>query len=1223
MLQRAASNAYSWWRASHIRTRQSKWLDSNLEEMESTVKNMLKLIEPDADSFAKRAELYFKRRPELISFVEDAYRAYRALAERYDHISGELHKANHIIATSFPERVQYAMLEDDDSMPKAITPINPSKINKRTVEGLTNKKKEKKSSKKKPKKKGASSPIDEETAREEINKLQKGILVLQTEKEFIKSSYESGIAKYWDIEKQIMEMHEEVCRLQEEFNTSAVIEDNDARVLMTQTVLKSCEDTIVKLQEQRKKALEEAKVESDRTKTAKEKLKALSDESCQTEMKNSELPKENTEMSFAAENVEEEVYSLQKTRTELQSICEKIKGHFEMNPESSVIEIAEKIEELANKVITMELTVSSQTVQIKSLNAENDEFEKCIESLEKEKPTLSNDAGELSKRLKEAGDELCRVQAIEKIVQNEETNFRKNFSETWHDLNVISEMLQSHPSQNSACIGDASTEEEISIDTDSQQECKDKEVTEIHENKEIASKNEEDPTKKIALGEKESSQVDLNLHIISNGESILDAAEGTIKLQQLIQSGLEGKEKILLAEYTSILQNYNDTKRKLSEVEKKNEDYLQETKALVGELKNDIAMKDEEIRLLRQPMKSVKESSRELGELKNDDTERKLSEVEKKNEEYLQEAKALVGELGELKNDIAMKDEEIRLLREPMKSVKESSRELGELKNDDTKRKLSEVEKKNEEYLQETKALVGELGELKNDIAMKDEEIRLLREPMKSVKESSRELGELKNDDTKRNLSEVEKKNEEYLQETKALVGELGELKNDIAMKDEEIRLLREPMKSVKESSRELGELKNDDTKRKLSEVEKKNEEYLQETKALVGELGELKNDIAMKDEEIRLLRQPMESVKESSTELGKLKNDIAMKDEEIRLLRQPMESVKESSTDTREAPVEPQKSRKKKLERASNSAMAAPVEPQRKKLERASNSAMAAWKSDAQDSKMVEDLDTKPAKRNSSVEKKDAECTLAEGTRTDQPKSISPLEEKFRREIDTLLDERLEFWLKFSTSFHQVQEFKDKYEDLQADISKLKDNKSQECTDSVCEQAGKPESAEITKSLRELKTELHVWLEQGALLKEDLQNRFSSLCDMQEEIASVLNTDSESGEMLFTPYEVAIFQGEVRNMKMDNNKVANELQAGLDQVMGLHAEIEGQLSTIYTSFGSWASKGLANDCYEVSPGKTNVPLRDFLFGVKPKKTSILARIQQGKLRAGRRKMDY
>ena len=31
MLHRAASNAYSWWWASHIRTKQSKWLDQSLQ----------------------------------------------------------------------------------------------------------------------------------------------------------------------------------------------------------------------------------------------------------------------------------------------------------------------------------------------------------------------------------------------------------------------------------------------------------------------------------------------------------------------------------------------------------------------------------------------------------------------------------------------------------------------------------------------------------------------------------------------------------------------------------------------------------------------------------------------------------------------------------------------------------------------------------------------------------------------------------------------------------------------------------------------------------------------------------------------------------------------------------------------------------------------------------------------------------------------------------------
>ncbi|URE49317.1 hypothetical protein MUK42_14008 [Musa troglodytarum] len=783
MLQRAASNAYSWWWASHIRTKQSKWLDCNLQEMEETVKEMLKLIEPDADSFAKRAELYFKRRPELISYVEDAFKAYRSLADRYDHISGELHKANHTIATAFPERVQYAMLEDDDNFPKAITPIDPSKINRRTVEGLMNKRRESELGIDKSQKKSSASPVDKEKAQKDINKLQKEILVLQTEKEFIKSSYESGIAKYWEIEKKIMEMHEEVCCLQDEFDTSTVIEDDEASALMTATVLKSCEDTIVKLQEQRKESLEQANIESERTKIAKEKLKDLK--------------------------------------------------------ENSVIEIAEKIEELANKVITLELTVSSQAEQIDQLTLENNELEKNLQLLEEEKISSLDDSEALSKRLKETKEELSKVQAIERIVQDAEINFHQNFAEAWHGLNDISEKLQSHKTQENVCTEDASQEEEASLFN-----------IEPHSER-----------------KKDSSNADLRIHLTSNEEIIPVGKEDTLNLQQLILTGVEGKENILLAEFTSILQNYKETKRRLSEVEKKNEEYLQETMALIDKLKNDIAIKDEEIRLLRQPMAPAKNAS----------------------------------------------------------------------------------------------------------------------------------------------------------------------------------FTLHSP--SVKDSWH------------------------------------------------------------------GQQKPEIA------------------------------------------------------------SNSA-----------RITEKLRSPPE------EGTNVQCI-------DEPKIITLIERKFRRDIDTLLDERLEFWLKFSTSFHHIQELKAKYEDLQTDISKLKDNKTSEVTNiDTGDQSGKPDSSQITTNLRELKSEL-------------------------QEISSIVKVNSESGEALFTPYQAASFQGEVTNMKQENNKVASELQVGLDQVRGIQAEIEEQLFKLYENFEPFVSKSCPNDDLEHSLSRNTVPLRDFLFGVKPKKPSILARIQHSKLRAGRRRV--
>ncbi|KAB2616696.1 leucine-rich repeat-containing protein [Pyrus ussuriensis x Pyrus communis] len=82
----------SWWWDSHISPKNSKWLADNLEEMDRSIKRMLKLIEEDGDSFAKKAEMYYQKRPELIAHVEEFYRLYRSLAERYDHVTGELRK---------------------------------------------------------------------------------------------------------------------------------------------------------------------------------------------------------------------------------------------------------------------------------------------------------------------------------------------------------------------------------------------------------------------------------------------------------------------------------------------------------------------------------------------------------------------------------------------------------------------------------------------------------------------------------------------------------------------------------------------------------------------------------------------------------------------------------------------------------------------------------------------------------------------------------------------------------------------------------------------------------------------------------------------------------------------------------------------------------------------------------------------------------------------------
>lgn len=85
-----------------------------LTDMEEVVAKTLNIINNNGDSFAERAEMYYRKRPELVTFVEEAFRTFRALAERYDHLSKELQSANRTIGSIFPEQVKYRIDEYDD-----------------------------------------------------------------------------------------------------------------------------------------------------------------------------------------------------------------------------------------------------------------------------------------------------------------------------------------------------------------------------------------------------------------------------------------------------------------------------------------------------------------------------------------------------------------------------------------------------------------------------------------------------------------------------------------------------------------------------------------------------------------------------------------------------------------------------------------------------------------------------------------------------------------------------------------------------------------------------------------------------------------------------------------------------------------------------------------------------------------------------------------------------
>ncbi|KAH0663486.1 hypothetical protein KY284_028417 [Solanum tuberosum] len=68
----------------------SQWLQDNLEEMNWNFRRMLKIIEDsNAESFAKKVEMYYESRQELINLVYKCYGIHRSLAMRHNHATGE------------------------------------------------------------------------------------------------------------------------------------------------------------------------------------------------------------------------------------------------------------------------------------------------------------------------------------------------------------------------------------------------------------------------------------------------------------------------------------------------------------------------------------------------------------------------------------------------------------------------------------------------------------------------------------------------------------------------------------------------------------------------------------------------------------------------------------------------------------------------------------------------------------------------------------------------------------------------------------------------------------------------------------------------------------------------------------------------------------------------------------------------------------------------------
>ncbi|KFK25324.1 hypothetical protein AALP_AA8G097900 [Arabis alpina] len=538
MLRRAASNAYSWWWASHVRTKQSKWLDENLQDIEEKVDYALKLLEDEGDSFAKRAEMYYKRRPELISFVEESFKAYRALAERYDHISKELQNANTTIASVFPDQVpEFAMNEDDDTGPvsprnhktQSSNTQNIPKVPDLPIEAAKMFKSRKSYNEHASSLVGNKSGLSKTEAVEEIDKLQKEILVLQTEKEFVKSSYENGLAKYWEIENCIMEKQGRVCSLQDEFDEGVVvIEDKEAQILMSTTALKSCQEKLEEMRDKQEKNVKEVEITRKEIKESTQEFGNVSNDGDGRDQSNVKMENED-----------------------LKPLEEKVK---ELDSEASschtITDVADKIDELVNDVMNLESLFSSQAALIHRLREEIDDLKAQILALQKESD---------ENKLREVEEKMKGIKDIDQGVEKQSGNIEIHLTRAYVKLSFLSERLKSLTQEGNEEFKGTNV---LIQDTESLTDTKSPE-----ENTENVMKSasevvitERDHTDEV--NQEETTETTRKEDSLSPKSDI--ETEDDVFLKKLLAHGIEGREKHLLTEYTSLLRNYKELQKRSS-----------------------------------------------------------------------------------------------------------------------------------------------------------------------------------------------------------------------------------------------------------------------------------------------------------------------------------------------------------------------------------------------------------------------------------------------------------------------------------------------------------------------------------------------------------------------------------------------------------------------------------------------------------------------------------
>ncbi|XP_019152398.1 PREDICTED: protein NETWORKED 2D-like [Ipomoea nil] len=1265
MLQRAAKNAYSWWWASHIRSKQSKWLDQNLHDMEEKVGYIVKIIDEDGDSFARRAEMYYRKRPEILNFVEDTFRNYRALAERYDHISRELQNANRTIANVYPERVQLAMDDEDgESFLGGLTgtPEEWSASSKdlpaapKLPRALSMSRKAKQPSRMMSKKGllkfnaiddvkpfSSCSGLSKEEALGEIDELQKQILALQTEREFVKSSYENGAKRYWDIENQINEMQANVNSLQDEFGIGTIIEDNEARSLMASTALKSCHKTLERLQGQHEKSNKELAVESGKVQNLTMKFDTLVETlAASQELKQQKLPSKERKPpkpNMDSRKSEQQVGSTKQGRIDVESLRKQIKEELQVSSSATDLnmsELAEKVDELVEKIISLESAVLSQNTYVNRLKAEANELHEHLHKVEDEKESLIQDSENMNKKIRQLEEELQRVLNLNHKTNNHSNHLQTRIAEASCKLDDLAGKLINVLPEEETNTTSASGQEQLQVHKDLSANNSNSTVSSDRMAKDNLKKDGKEIQAHKDNLKKDGKEIQAHKDNLKKDGMEIQAHKDSLKK--------DGKEiqahKDSLKKDGKEIQAHKDNLKKDGRDIQAHKDSLKKDGREIQAHKESLKKDGKEIQAHKESLKKDgKEIQAHKDSLKKDGKETQAhkeslkkdgKEIQAHKESLKKDGKEIQAHKDNLKKDgkeiQAHKDnlkkdgKEIQAHKDNLKkdgreiqahkdNLKKDGREI-QAHKDNLKKDGKEIQAHKDNLKKDGKEIQAHKDNLKKDgkeiQAHKDnlkkggKEIQAHKDNLKkggkeiqahkdNLKKGGKEIQAHK-DNLKKGGKEIQahkdnlKKGGKEIQAHDAIPAGHSTLAISGDKSTEEKQMKDgNPEQGIQQYSRtqvEQDELVTKDDKPNWKELflnglDERDKVLIDEYTSVLVNYREVKNKLNEAEKKRRA------SQFQYVVQVKVLKNSNALKDAQIQSLQKKLSLLQENHL---ESPKSSESTVKASLDTTDV--------PHKLTLSELLDDSILKETASQEKSKgdPAGEETTSQEEIKSPSTKEDGEDPIPEVPIVEEPHSLSAIEEKIRTDIDDLLEENIQFWHRFSNAFQLIRKYETSVQDLHTELQDAREKAKQEGNNKPMSlfSAVRP----IYRHLREILTELMLWLESNAVHKEDLQNRLLSLSNIEDEITRLSRAGPE-GEEELGAYQAAKFQGEIQNMKQENKKVATQLQAGVELVHKLQDNITKTISKLDEEFGFKKDN---------SSSRSRIPLRSFLFGTKVKK---------------------